>query len=143
MICSGLSQNTRGVLDMKSSAALRTKLTGTAPNVLRFRFLQKIHQDNTCPPLLFVKNHYTSYICVSLPFLKKESQCHCMRSFDVLEKNKYAFYLCMLSSSFLLPHTKNPNTLDTTEPCPVPVCRIKYKVEENPNHASLFPSSMQ
>jgi hypothetical protein len=54
-----------------------------------------------------------------------------MRSFDVLKK-KYAFYLGMLSSSFLLPHTKNPNTLDTTEPCPVPVCRIKKKQKRTP-----------
>jgi hypothetical protein len=34
-------------------------------------FSSKSHQDNTCPPLLFIKNHYTSYICVYLPFLKK------------------------------------------------------------------------
>jgi hypothetical protein len=57
MICSGLSQNTRGVLDMKSSAALRTKFTGTAPNVLRFRFLQKLL--------------YKLYMCIS-PVPKKK-----------------------------------------------------------------------
>jgi hypothetical protein len=150
MICSGLSQNTCGVLDMKSSAALRAKLTGTAPNVLRFRFLQKIHQDNTCPPLLLIKNHYTSYICVSLPFLKKESQCHCMRSFDVLKKaNMRSTYVCSPHPSYYhipkililwtLPnHVQSPSVALSTKQKRTPVMLPSFLPQCNNTHKYDF-----